>query len=76
MDDDLYAIFAHDDEDPAGDPGSAAMVSLLQELVALTAAIVEELADLVVDDELKKVLPEVTGVYTVLHDLEAKVRAA
>jgi hypothetical protein len=75
MDDDLYAIFARDDG-PADAPGSAPMVALLQELAAITAAIDEELDDLVVDDELKAALHEVGRVYTVLHDLEAKVRAS
>jgi hypothetical protein len=72
MDDDLYAIFAHDDE-PA-DNGSDTLVSLLRELVAITAAIGDELSQTVVDDQLTAMLPDVGGVYTVLHDLEAKVR--
>jgi hypothetical protein len=73
MDDDLYAIFAQDDESP-GDEGSAPMVALLHELVALSGAIDEELADLVVDEALKTALADVRSIYNVLNELESRVR--
>jgi hypothetical protein len=73
--DDLYAIFAHDDES-SGDEGSAPMVALLQELGALTNAIDEELEDLVVDEALKSALADARSIYSVLNELEARVRAS
>jgi hypothetical protein len=76
VDDDLYAIFGHDDDESAGATGSAPLVALLHELLSVSSAIDDELDAVVVDDELRAAMADVRSVYAVLGELEAKVRAS
>jgi hypothetical protein len=76
MDDDLYAIFGHDDDHAHDrDETTLAVDRLLQELVSLSTAIDAELDELVIDDELIELVAEANGIRTVLDRLAIAVRA-
>jgi hypothetical protein len=76
MDDDLYAIFGHDDEpDTDRDETTLALDRLLHDLISLSTAIDAELDELVLDDELVELVGEANGIRTVLDRLAIAVRA-